>query len=162
MQDQDISPPRAVPMFNRSGSLVAIAWVDAADLSTVGAARWCLSSTGYATAYVDGERIQMHRSILGLRVGDGTEVDHLNRRRLDNRRANLRVTDRATNAQNRSPNRGHRFCGVYFDCSKQRWRARMTIRKTTRHIGWFDTEEEAGRAVEAWGRLHVPERWFPS
>ena len=76
---------------------------------------WSYSNSGYAmrgttaggkksrgyTAKDAAEKTRlMHRQILGLIHGDGKEVDHINKDRLDNRRANLRVVTRKENCAN--------------------------------------------------------------
>ena len=51
-----------------------------------------------------------------------------------------------------------RFKGVYFVLGG-RWEAKITYRSKSKHIGTFDTEEEAARAFDARARyLGVPER----
>jgi len=51
-----------------------------------------------------------------------------------------------------------RFKGVYFVLGG-RWEAKITYRSKSKHIGTFDTEEEAARAFDGRARaLGVPER----
>ena len=51
-----------------------------------------------------------------------------------------------------------RFKGVYFVLGG-RWEAKITYRSKSKHIGTFDSEEEAARAFDARARyLGVPER----
>eukprot|EP00629_Pelagomonadales_sp_RCC1024_P003405 CAMPEP_0119265574 /NCGR_PEP_ID=MMETSP1329-20130426/4356_1 /TAXON_ID=114041 /ORGANISM="Genus nov. species nov., Strain RCC1024" /LENGTH=264 /DNA_ID=CAMNT_0007265415 /DNA_START=312 /DNA_END=1102 /DNA_ORIENTATION=+ len=51
-----------------------------------------------------------------------------------------------------------RFKGVYFVLGG-RWEAKITFRSKSKHIGTFDTEEEAAKAFDARARsLGVPER----
>jgi hypothetical protein len=93
-------------------------------------------------------------------------VDHANGNGLDNRRSNLRE---ATHAQNSANSRLSRrstsgFKGVTWYKRTSRWRAHITADQVQRHLGYFDTPEEAARAydtaaTEAFGdfaRLNFP------
>lgn len=80
----------------RGGKTVAWALVDAQDLDLLNRWLWSLNGRGYAY----GSPGFMHRVLLGLKKRDGREIDHINRNRLDNRRANLRLCDRSSNMLN--------------------------------------------------------------
>lgn len=64
--------------------------------------------TGYAAFCKDGATVYLHREILGLQRGESLkerQADHINRYKLDNRRANLRIVS----AEENSANRGGKF-----------------------------------------------------
>lgn len=95
------------------------------------------------------EYIAMHRQILGLRKGDGVEVDHINGDGLDNRRCNLRIATRAENRRNSGPLGGQsRFIGVCPVSRSSTWRAQIGHDGTTTHLGCFPSEEAAARAYD--------------
>lgn len=87
----------------------------------------------------------MHREILGLKYGDGLQVDHENHKSLDNRRDNLRIV---TNRQNHENRRRHSQYGVGVQKLKGtgRFMAHSQIDGRRRHIGTFSTVEDAARA----------------
>jgi len=122
-------------------------FVDAADLDDLAESNWSRID-GYA-ARMDrsaGRLVRMHRQLLGLRRGDGSEADHRNRNRLDNRRCNLRVVTHAENCQNMPPKGRSGFRGVRR--SRGRWQAYVHAPEF-RHLGVFDTPEEAAEVAAA-------------
>jgi hypothetical protein len=74
------------------------------------------------------------------------EVDHINRNRLDNRRANLRVVERSANSMN-VPGRGaSSFVGVSWFRPAKLWRAYMQVDGRRVELGYFKEEREAAKA----------------
>lgn len=88
--------------------------------------------------------ISLHRWI--MQADDGQLIDHINQNTLDNRRSNLRFTDKSINALNSKVRKDNTsgFTGVYK--SKNRWIARITWRGRTHQVGTFNTPEEANKA----------------
>ena len=88
---------------------------------------------------------KIHRIVaeafLGLKKDE--LVDHIDGNKANNFLSNLRVATHRTNSLNMSRNIRHK--GV---CSSTggKWRARAWIDGKTRHIGLFDTQEEASKA----------------
>jgi len=134
-----------------------VALVDDADYDRVMAVgHWRatpIRNTVYAqhnTRNAKGRRTTayLHRFILGIE-DTNVQVDHRNHNGLDNRRANLRVASLSQNAANRAKLKGttSRFKGVSWSKEKGKWRAYITIkRKTTLHLGYFDSEIDAACA----------------
>jgi hypothetical protein len=69
------------------------------------------------------------------------DIDHINQDRADNRFVNLREVSRAVNNYNSSKRKGYSKRGT-------RYRAYITIDNKQRHLGTFNTEEEAKAAHE--------------
>lgn len=118
---------------------------DSADLPLVWHRWWAGHHSGYATVK-ERSPVYMHRLILGEPVG--LEVDHIDRDRTNNTRANLRACTRTENGWNALPpkKRGSRFRGVYLCTTTGRWRAGINRGSTRLVLGRFDTEVEAARA----------------
>ena len=145
--------------------------IDYADRDRVLAFKWRLGTDGYAirTRRVgDGpgpHLIQMHRVVLG--TPDGLDTDHINERKLDNRRENLRVATRSQNKANRGlqANNPSGFRGVRPWKGGPRWQARIKVAGRGRHLGYFANAEDAARAYDAaakeafgeYARLNFPE-----
>lgn len=73
-----------------------------------------------------------------------------------NRKSNLQVVERASNAQNlaavgRSPYRGVAWCG-----RRGKWRASLQIAGVKRFLGEFTSEEEAAAVAAAARRYLMP------
>lgn len=100
---------------------------------------------------VDGQRktIQLHRWLVD--APPELEVDHIYHKTLDNRRSQIRFTNRSQNAQNirgatKKSKSGVR--GVFWEARDRRWRAVMTVNKKRTYVGSFNTKGEAEKAVK--------------
>jgi hypothetical protein len=153
MQD---APYRLVPVSSRDGVVHAL--VDPGDHERLLAHAWHLDTGGYPIRSLShhGRKAKrssqsMHRQVMGLGVGDGCEVDHINRDKLDNRRSNLRLVTHSQNMQNLGPHPGKGFRGVTWFKVQQRWRARAQVDGVVHFLGYHDSEKAAARAVnEFW------------
>lgn len=139
--------------------ITGYALVDAEDFEWLGQWRWRLHSDGYVyrNYRLGGKQftVRMHRLILGLAHGDPREGDHINRDRLDNRRANLRVATAAQQRQNESPRGGaSRYRGVSW--CQGRWQAVVNLDGQRHYLGRFATEEEAAAVAARWRAEHMP------
>jgi hypothetical protein len=119
---------------------------------------WRLHSAGYAacTWRYEGQNftILMHRLILGLDDSD-VHTDHIDHDRLNNQRSNLRACSQAENNANLP------YIGVGRHGKK--WRA--WTKRPTRHLGVFNTKEEAEAARDLWtnhGIINVDHRLLPA
>lgn len=97
-----------IPLRNRAGEVIAYTLVDADLYPELARWRWSLGDTGYVVRSIQipggrQQKLRLHRVVMGCTTGDGLEVDHINRDRLDNRRANLRFVTRQENIRNGAP-----------------------------------------------------------
>lgn len=116
------------------------ALVDADMVAELSKHSWRLHSNGYAVA--GAKNIRMHRLVLSAPAG--VAVDHINRDRLDNRRANLRLATASENQAN-SGNRTQ-WRGVYANAGK--FEAKIKEGGKLSYLGRFDTPEEAARRYD--------------
>ena len=67
------------------------------------------------------------------------EIDHINRIRSDNRINNLRSVTRGQNMWNTKGK------GFYYHKNIKKWHVQISVNNVKKHIGYFDTEEEANK-----------------
>jgi hypothetical protein len=91
----------------------------------------------------------MHREVLN--VLDNMLIDHINRKGLDNRKANLRPATQAQNMRNRKKhhyNSRSRYKGLYWQEHNKKWRVRIAFNKKRIQLGQFSDEIEAAKAYD--------------
>lgn len=141
--------PVYLPLHARGGELKGFAILDDEDCAQA-AYRWCLNAGGYAVRKVGGKVEYLHRIIAGVR--GSITVDHRNRDKLDNRRANLRLAPQSSQPQNTSAHRdgSSRFRGV----SRRRgsWRAQVK----SLYLGSYEIEEDAAAVAARYRAKHLP------
>lgn len=104
--------------------------------------RYLMRKDGKATVY-------FHREALGV-TERATDVDHKDGDGLNNSRENIRVCTRRQNKYNGGSYHGSssRHKGVSWDNHHGRWLCRYTINRRSVQVGYFDDEDEAGRAYD--------------
>jgi hypothetical protein len=137
---------------DRDGNVRAIAAVDDDCPREIVEKTWYLDGE-YVIRREDNRRVFLHREVLGISHLDYRQCrgDHRDGDPLNNRRSNLRSTTAQQNAQNR-PQRTHRgtYRGVTWHKAKGKWQATGCLNYQRKHLGYFDDEEMAARAVQEW------------
>ncbi len=118
----------------------------------------CPGVNGYLRISVQSRLYQAHRLawlyVYGVWPKD--QIDHINRNRSDNRRANLREVTHKQNQQNKSKpssnTSGHP--GVYWCRRRSKWRAKIEHNYKQVHLGYFTDIEEALAARKAAEKLY--------
>lgn len=98
------------------------------------------------------KKISVHNLIWESLHGEIPEnfvVDHINGLPFDNRVSNLRCIPVSENYKNRSTpaNNTSGHIGISFHKASQKWRARIADKLKEKHLGLFDTKEEA---IKVW------------
>lgn len=95
--------------------------------------------------------ISMHRLICGLVSSD---IDHINRDGLDNRKANLRFATKAENSRNRVRKNLVGYRGVYKPKDSPFFAVQIQINGKKHHERGFETAEEAARRYDELSKEH--------
>jgi hypothetical protein len=100
---------------------------------------------GYITIHINHQNYRAHILAWIYHYGEQpTEIDHINRVKSDNRIGNLRLTTRALNARNRSPQKRNAsgVAGVHL-AKTGKWRATITKDGVTQYLGEFEDIADA-------------------
>ncbi|MBA3688468.1 MAG: HNH endonuclease [Chloroflexi bacterium] len=161
-----------IPLYGKGGEVVGRTRVDPDDWFALARYRWNRTAQGYAVSRMrtrfrrDGVRgkkvgpvakpMLMHRLIAA--APDKPKVDHINRDRLDNRRANLRAVDNGANSQNQTPqhDRSSKYRGVHYYKARQKWTAKVQVGGVVHQLGYFTDELTAARAAAEYRAQHMP------
>ena len=125
--------------------------VDNDDYDRVKALAWTPVTKGNHTYFINNHttRKELHQFILGKK--ENFIIDHINQNTLDNRKTNLRHTDKSVNAYNRSIPRDDNtsgFNGVSWSKDKNKWLARMQIGDDYKFLGYFNDKIEAVKKID--------------
>lgn len=127
------------------------ALVDNADYTWFNQSKWYAHRWGYvwyACRQVNGSSVSMHRVILGLKLYDGKEVDHINRNGLDNRRSNIRVCSRAENQCNSKRQNKWGYRGLAWNKRAKSWQVYIKHKHKKYYLGSFKDRIEAAIAYD--------------
>ena len=136
------------------------ALVDDQDFDELNQFKWCAhwnpnTRSFYAVRGIplpNGKQTaeRMHRRILGLKRGDKRQGDHINHDTRDNRRLNLRIVTNQENHHNQ------RSKGYSWDDHSKKYRAGIMANGEYRHLGLYDTTQEARAAYLEAKRIYHP------
>lgn len=136
-----------------------LAYIDAEDFEKVSKYSWSLHVFGYAKT-TTGKRpnrttLSMHRLIMGS--PKGLSIDHIDHNPLNNRKENLRICTKGQNLFNQLPGKRNTsgVVGVGWDKRLEKWEANIWTSGKSKHLGYFDTIEEAKKA-----RLEAESKYF--
>jgi len=99
-------------------------------------------------------KIPVHRLVAHEFIPNESDkpfVDHIDTNKLNNCVTNLRWATNRENQGNsiKQSDRSSIYKGVYYDRSRRKWMARITIHGTMVNLGRYQTEVEAARAYNA-------------
>lgn len=140
---------KLIPLYGKYGQ-GKFALIDDDLADHISQHRWNLMPDGCPARRVRSQgKIQcefMHHLVLARKPG--LLIDHVNRRRSDNRRENLRYATPGENACNNSMNIGNTsgYTGVGWYPRHKKWISHIMSNKVNYTIGYFESKEEAAIA----------------
>lgn len=129
------------------------ATVDDDDFKFINQYKWHAHKHGNTFYAIRGEwvngkvkSIRMHREIMKAKPGE--IIDHKDCNGLNNQKSNLRFCTHSENMRNRTSHKNStsKYLGVYFDKSRNKYRATIYINKKNVCLGRFDDEISAAKA----------------
>lgn len=138
---------------------------DECDYLMVSQFRWAINKRGrvyYAVARKQVNNvivdIKMHRLIAGA-TDSSIKVDHIDHDGLNNCRCNLRLATNIENIRNSRPSKNNivGYKGVGFMPKVSKYRARIRINRKEKHLGMFDSANEAAMAYNNAAKLNFGE-----
>jgi hypothetical protein len=109
------------------------------------------NSHGYKELQLGGVLVKAHRLVWLMEIGEmPDQIDHMNGVRSDNRIANLRSVSSKENTHNQRRAHKNSKTGVLGVIAKpsRRYAAEIRVDGTKKHLGTFDTVEEAALAYK--------------
>lgn len=117
--------------------------VDEQNLYWLKKYRWFDNGHGYAHTMIKGKNVYFHRLI--MKAKKGQEIDHINRNKLDNRKSNLRFSNRYEQMRNAIYKAG--ISGIVgVNPHGNHWTVRKRINGKKTHLGCFNDIEQARMA----------------
>lgn len=161
MAAQHATPERVRELLSYCPETGRLTWRVRAGRVSAGDPVRAIRRDGYLSVRIDGLPNMAHRVAWVHFYGHWPShtLDHINGDKTDNRIANLRDVPHALNMHNQRAaaghNKGSSMLGAHWHKKDQRWRSNITVGGITRHLGYFDTEQQAHEAyIAAKRQLH--------
>lgn len=125
--------------------------VDDDDYERLSKHSWCMDvGGGYPMTRYKTKTRRMHKMV--MRAPKGLYVDHINRNKLDNRKANLRIVTNSQNMLNTGmySNNTSGYKGVVYHKRDKRWVAQVKINYKNIILGRFKDIDNAIEARKRW------------
>lgn len=121
-------------------------WLESkSNVAPAGSRAGCINKvSGYRQIRFNRQTFREHRLAWFWYYGEWPkdQIDHINRVKTDNRLCNLREATTSENNQNKASK------GCTFDKNMKKWKAYISVQNVKKHLGYFDTEEEAEIAYQ--------------
>jgi len=156
--NNQITKDRLMEVMYFDESIGALRWKNGDRNKTKDAIAGCLQKGGYRRIKVDGAHYLAHRLIWVYFNGFMPDkfIDHIDGNPLNNRINNLRIVDMTGNKQNTRVSPSHNtsgYLGVSWRKESNKWLAQISVNTKKKHIGLFDTAEDAHQAYLKTKRL---------
>ena len=123
-------------------------YFDLEDYEKIKDYSWSIDTQGYVVSNLFGDckhtTVKLHRLIMGVSQSD-IQVDHIDHKKYDNRKKNLRLVNNQQNCMNRSlqNNNTSGTAGVTYNKDSGTWTSRIYYKNETIYLGCYHTKEQA-------------------
>ena len=115
-------------------------------------------NAGYIQIGINKKLYYLHRLIYKYHneewditdISKNNQIDHININKSNNKIENLRVANNSQNQRNKNKfkNCSSKYIGVSWHKLNKKWLANIKIDSKHKHLGYFDTEEEAHKVYQ--------------
>lgn len=136
-------------------------YFDKEDYDLVKQYCWCIDSQNGYPKTIDKVnntgKLYLHRLVMKCEKGDGVIVDHINRKRVDCRKSNLRTVNTVQSAINKSikTNNTSGKVGVSWNKDCHKWESYITVNKERIRLGLYEDFNDAEKV-----RIEAEEKYF--
>ena len=115
-------------------------YFDLEDYKKIEIYTWREKDKGYIETATNGKFIYLHKLLV-----DGKIIDHVNRKRYDNRKENLRPCNNFINSVNKTKqsNNSSGFVGVWWDDKNNKWYSVLVEHGNHHFLGRYISKDEA-------------------
>lgn len=159
MAAADLTAARVRELLDYDPSSGLFTWRTSRGRRWAGDAAGFRRADGYVRLKIDQQAVWAHRLAWFYVHGAWPtgQIDHINGDPSDNRLCNLRDVSPQVNMQNerraRRRKNGGSLLGAHWSRTWKRWSSSINVDGRLKHIGWFDTEQQAHEAYVAQKRL---------
>lgn len=123
-------------ILDKEGNIITTAIIDKEDIDKLSKYSFRYDKGNYIKCCDKGKTKYLHRIVMNY--NGKLEIDHINRNKLDNRKSNLRIVDRKTNANNITRKETNGIYKVNRNLKKK-----YVLHFNKKFIGYYYTLEEA-------------------
>lgn len=128
-------------------------YFDLEDYDKIKEICWNVGDDGRVSGVLHGHAVRMHKVVTGT---TSEIIDHANNRPWDNRKFNLRISNKQTNSINRGCNKNNRLSVKGVNKIKNgKYVARIMVDGKTIHLGCYNAMEDAKDA-----RVNAEKKYF--
>jgi len=140
-------------------------YFDIEDYNKIKNFTWYIGKDGYVVEKYKKIMTRMHRLVMKLNKDNPIKVDHIDRKRNDNRKMNLRFATSSKNGMNKGlqSNNSTGFVGVSWDKKNNKWYTAIKINQKVVFIGRFSDidiaiTERLKAEIKYFGKEFAPQR----
>lgn len=117
-------------------------YFDLEDYDKIKGVCWNVGNDGRVSGMLHGHMVRMHKVVTGTTF---EIIDHANNKPWDNRKFNIRISNKQTNGINRGCNKNNKLGvkGVNRATGSEKFTARIMVNGKTLYLGTYNTIEEA-------------------